>query len=169
MSPSTPPLDPNATLPSSVPWHPTLQGSGRGIMRILQFSGLLSSDTIQTQKLRLSYWESLIREYFTPQAIMRLKLRRNSLDHEIKAFEIGVPILPRFFLVTTQSGADSMSLTLDGARERLLHPGQTIVECGSTIWIFRYSNGHVVMLRGSMTARLIACSTPSQHGVRLPP
>lgn len=55
-----------------------------------------------------------------------------------------------------------MSLTLDGARERLLHPGQTIVECGSTIWIFRYSNGHVVMLRGSMTARHIACSTPSQ-------
>ncbi|KAJ7715568.1 LIM-domain binding protein-domain-containing protein [Mycena olivaceomarginata] len=106
MSLSTPPLDPNATLPSSVPWHPTLQGSGRGIMRILQFSGLLSSDTIQTQKLRLSYWESLIREYFTPQAIMRLKLRRNSLDHEIKAFEIGVPILPRFFLVTTQSGAE---------------------------------------------------------------
>jgi hypothetical protein len=47
MSLSTPPLDPNATLPSSVPWHPTLQGSGRGIMRILQFSGLLSSDTIQ--------------------------------------------------------------------------------------------------------------------------
>lgn len=30
--------------------------------------------------------------------------------------EITVPILPRFLLVTTQSGVKSMTLTLDGAR-----------------------------------------------------
>ncbi|KAJ7265934.1 LIM-domain binding protein [Mycena haematopus] len=137
-------------------------GFGQGLMRVMQFSGLLGSDTPTGQKLHLSYWENLIREYFTPKAIMKLTLWRDSLKNEAKPFEIGVPILPRFFLVTTQSGVKSMSLTLDGARERLFQPGHAIVECVSAIWTCRYSNGHIVTLRGPLTAHLIICATPPQ-------
>ncbi|KAJ6463224.1 LIM-domain binding protein [Mycena vitilis] len=137
-------------------------GYGQGLIRVMQFSGLLGSDAPHSQKLHLSYWDNLIREYFTPKAIMKLTLWRDSLKNEAKPFEIGVPILPRFFLVTTQSGVKSMSLTLDGARERLFAPGHAIVECVTAIWTCRYSNGHIVTLRGPLTAHLVICS-PAPH------
>ncbi|KAJ7283282.1 LIM-domain binding protein [Mycena rebaudengoi] len=137
-------------------------GYGQGLIRVMQFSGLLGSETATSQKLHLSYWDNLIREYFTPKAIMKLTLWRDSLKNEAKPFEIGVPILPRFFLVTTQSGVKSMSLTLDGARERLFAPGHAIVECVTAVWTYRYNNGHIVTLRGPLTAHLVICS-PSPH------
>ncbi|KAF8211661.1 LIM-domain binding protein [Mycena galopus ATCC 62051] len=157
-----------------VPRHPAASaqtysiGFGQGLIRVMQFSGLLGSDTPTGQKLHLSYWENLIQEYFTPKAIMKLTLWRDSLKNEAKPFEIGVPILPRFFLVTTQSGVKSMSLTLDGARERLFRPGHAIVECVSAVWTCRYSNGHIVTLRGPLTAHLVICATPPQSHSALP-
>lgn len=57
-----------------------------------------------------------------------------------------------------------MSLTLDGARERLFAPGHAIVECVTAIWTCRYSNGHIVTLRGPLTAHLVICSpAPLPH------
>jgi hypothetical protein len=55
-----------------------------------------------------------------------------------------------------------MSLTLDGARERVFAPGHAIVECVTAIWTCRYSNGHIVTLRGPLTAHLVICS-PAPH------
>jgi hypothetical protein len=69
--------------------------------------------------------------------------------------EIGVPILPRFFLVTTQSGVKSMTLSLDGARERLVSQQHAIVECVSAVWTYKYNNGYTVTLRGPMTVHVI--------------
>ncbi|KAJ6543928.1 LIM-domain binding protein-domain-containing protein [Mycena capillaripes] len=169
---SASPPDANAMLAGSIPRPPASSaqtysiGYGQGLIRVMQFSGLLGSDAphVQSQKLHLSYWDNLIREYFTPKAIMKLTLWRDSLKNEAKPFEIGVPILPRFFLVTTQSGVKSMSLTLDGARERLYAPGHAIVECVTAIWTCRYSNGHIVTLRGPLTAHLVICSpAPPPH------
>ncbi|KAF7313412.1 hypothetical protein HMN09_00497100 [Mycena chlorophos] len=135
-------------------------GHGQGLIRVLQFSGLLGSDTPQVlrQKLHLSFWDNLVREYFTPKAMMKLTLWRDSMKNEAKPFEIGVPILPRFFLVTTQSGVKSMSLTLDGARERLYGAGHAIIECVSAIWTCRYHSGHVVTLRGPLVIHLMLCT-----------
>ncbi|KAJ7499433.1 LIM-domain binding protein-domain-containing protein [Mycena latifolia] len=153
MSASASPPDANAML-TSIPRPPPTSaqtysiGYGQGLIRVMQFSGLLSSDTpqIQGQKLNLSYWDNLIREYFTPKAIMKLTLWRDSMKNEAKPFEIGVPILPRFFLVTTQSG-------------RVYAPGHAIVECVTAIWTYRYNNGHIVTLRGPLTAHLVICSS----------
>ncbi|KAJ4486583.1 LIM-domain binding protein-domain-containing protein, partial [Lentinula edodes] len=93
---------------------PTALGHGQGPS--LQFSGKLASET--KQKHQFMWWNELIKEYSTPKAIMRFTLWRYN-KNEAKPFEIGVPILPRLLLVTTQSGVKSMTLTLDGARERL--------------------------------------------------
>ncbi|KAJ6612158.1 LIM-domain binding protein-domain-containing protein [Mycena sp. CBHHK59/15] len=155
------------TIPRHLPQTTTTLaiGYGQGLIRVMQFSGLLGSETaaVQSQKLHLSYWDNLIREYFTPKAIMKLTLWRDSMKNEAKPFEIGVPILPRFFLVTTQSGVKSMSLTLDGARERLFAPGHAIVECVTAVWTYRYNNGHIVTLRGPLTAHLVICSPAPHH------
>ncbi|KAG9317073.1 LIM-domain binding protein-domain-containing protein [Chiua virens] len=107
--------------PSVVPRHPVMAppvGLGQGLIRLLQFSGILSNEN--PLKNQLSYWSSIVREYFTPKAIMKVTLWKDNQKNEAKPFEIGVPILPRFFLVTTQSGVKSMTLSLDGARERLV-------------------------------------------------
>lgn len=53
-------------------------------MRLLQFSGALSSES--PQKHHLSYWNELIREYFTPGAVMRLTLWKDNQHLEAKPF-----------------------------------------------------------------------------------
>lgn len=81
-----------------------------------------------------------------------------------------MPILPRFFLVTSQSGVKSMTLSLDGARERLMGQGHAIVECVHAVWTYKYHNGYTVTLRGPMTAHiLVSPNSPSAPGQAQPP
>lgn len=80
---------------------------------------------------------------------------------KICSAEIGVPILPRFFLVTTQSGVKSMTLSLDGARERLFATSHAIVECVNAVWTYKYNNGYTVTLRGPLTAHVVLYPGPT--------
>ncbi|KAK0490496.1 LIM-domain binding protein-domain-containing protein [Armillaria novae-zelandiae] len=134
----------------------TALGSGQGLTRLLQFSGNLSNES--KTKLQLSWWNDLIKEYFTPRAVMKITLWKDNQKTEAKPFEIGVPILPRFFLVTTQSGVKSMTLTLDGARERMYAQGHSVVECVTAVWTYKYNNGYTVTLRGPLTAHVVVAS-----------
>ncbi|KAF5390449.1 hypothetical protein D9757_005297 [Collybiopsis confluens] len=152
MPPIMRPPPPNANI------SPTALGHGQGLIRLLQFSGNLASES--KQKHQLSWWNELIREYFTPKAIMRFTLWRDNQRNEAKPFEIGVPILPRFLLVTTQSGVKSMTLTLDGARERLYAYGHAIVECVTAVWTYKYNNGYTVALRGPLTVHVVVTAGP---------
>jgi hypothetical protein len=119
-----------------------------------------------------------VKEYFTPKAVMKFTLWKDNQRNEAKPFgqsfnplnatqltnlflcvEIGVPILPRFFLVTTQSGVKSMTLSLDGARERMYAPGHAVVECVAAVWTYKYNNGYTVTLRGPLTAHVVMTSS----------
>lgn len=138
--------------------------------------------------MQLSYWDSLIKEYFTPKASLKFTLWKDNQRNEAKPFgqfipcvhssrilsvrcfsEIGVPILPRFFLVTSQSGVKSMNLSLDGARERIVSTGHAVVECIQATWTYKYTNGYTVTLRGPMTAHILVFpntptpQAPQQH------
>ncbi|KAL0949079.1 hypothetical protein HGRIS_009174 [Hohenbuehelia grisea] len=155
-------------------------GSGQGLMRLLQFSACLAVEN--KQKLSLSFWNDLIKDYFTPNAVMKFTLWKDNQRQEAKPFgaflvsrmrddnnvqkiEINVPILPRFFLVTAQSGVKSMSLALDGVRERMFSHGHAIVECLSAVWTYRYNNGYSVTLKGPLTAHVIIVSAkPPEAG-----
>jgi len=139
-------------------------GLNQGLLRLLQFSGILASET--GTKLQLAWWNDLIKEYFTPTAFMKLTLWKDNQRKEAKPFEIGVPILPRFFLVTTQSGVRSMSLALDGARERNIAPGHSIVECVSAVWTYRYASGYSVTLRGALSAHVLITATPASYSFK---
>lgn len=76
--------------------------------------------------------------------------------------EIGTPVLPRFFHVTTQAGVKAMHLTIDGARERITSQTRAVVECTHAIWTFHYTNGYTVLLRGPMTADIaVQPTTPT--------
>lgn len=76
-----------------------------------------------------------------------------------------MPILPRFFLVTSESGVSSMSISLENPVER---PGyytlplySIFLECANAAWTFRYTNGYIVTLRGPLTAHLVLY--PANH------
>ncbi|KAI6035644.1 LIM-domain binding protein-domain-containing protein [Pisolithus orientalis] len=135
-------------------------GFGQGCIRLLQFSGQLSSEGNEGQKLRLSFWNNLVQDYFTPKAVMKITLWKDNKKVEAKPLEIGYSILPRFFLVTTQSGVKSMSLSLDGARERLVTQTHGVVECVSAIWTYKYDNGYTVTLRGPLTVHILLLPVP---------
>ena len=78
--------------------------------------------------------------------------------------EVGTPVLPRFFLVTSQSGVKSMTLSLDGARERVVEPNKAIVQCVSAMWTYRYHNGYTVTLRGPFTAYVAVTANTTPNG-----
>ncbi|KAF7964420.1 hypothetical protein HWV62_8251, partial [Athelia sp. TMB] len=145
--------------PGSGPARPTNAantyplGLGQGLTRLLQFSGILAGEN--KQRLSLAYWDALVKEYFANNAVMKFTLWRDNQRNEAKPFDIGVPILPRFFLVTAQSGVKSMSLSLDGARERLISQNHAVVECVTAAWTYKYTNGYTVTLRGPLTAHII--------------
>ncbi|KAL6297975.1 LIM-domain binding protein-domain-containing protein [Sparassis latifolia] len=140
-------------------------GLGQGISRLLQLSGTLSADS--KDKLQLSHWEKLVKDYFTNKATLKFTLWKDNQRNEAKPFEIGVSVLPRFFLVTSQSGVKSMSFNLDGARERLM-PHQThghgIVECVTAQWTYKYTNGYTVTLRGPLTAHILVIPNAQGQG-----
>ncbi|KAI5122137.1 hypothetical protein M0805_000784 [Coniferiporia weirii] len=133
------------------------------------------SDTLSQPKSPLSkdYWEGVVQEFFSSKATVKFTLWKDSAQQEAKPFDISMPILPRFFLVTSQSGVRSMSISLENAKERNLQTGGSVyssyVECQNAAWTFRYSNGYIVTLRGMLTAHIIlhpnAASPPVQSGV----
>ncbi|KAL0581199.1 hypothetical protein V5O48_000787 [Marasmius crinis-equi] len=134
------PFNPNPSAGPSLP-HAHAVGHGQGLMRLLQFSGGLANES--KTKLQLSWWNDLVREYFTPKSIMKYTLWKDNQRTEAKVF------------VTTQSGVKSMTLTLDGARERLYDYGHAIVECVSAVWTYKYNNGYTVILKGPMTVHVV--------------
>ena len=68
-----------------------------------------------------------------------------------------MPILPRFFLVTSDSGVTSMSINIEGAKERTIHPSVPIgsnvcvLDCQNAVWTYNYKCGYIVTLRGPLS------------------
>ncbi|KAJ8514876.1 hypothetical protein ONZ45_g7622 [Pleurotus djamor] len=116
-------------------------GSGQGLVKLLQFSGVLAQLDNLDKKMRLDWWQDLIKEYFSPKAIMKFTLWKDSQRQEAKPF--------------AQSGVQSMTLSLDGARERLYSTGHSVVECVNSVWTYKYANGYTVTLRGPLTVHVV--------------
>jgi hypothetical protein len=57
-----------------------------------------------------------------------------------------------------------MTLSLDGARERVVGPNQAVVQCVSAMWTYRYRNGYTVTLRGPFTAHVVVTPNATQNG-----
>lgn len=57
-----------------------------------------------------------------------------------------------------------MTLSLDGAQERVVRPNQAAVRCVSAMWTYRYHNGYTVTLRGPFTAYVSVIPNATQNG-----
>jgi hypothetical protein len=162
---STIPVESNMRIPNRlVPVNPGSSapslGDGQGLMRLLNFSALLSDSA--PEKLQSSWWNDTIDRYFTQTSHMKLTLWKDNQQQEAKIFEINKYIIPQFFLATMQSGVRAMTLALDGARERLQTVGHAVVECPKAVWTCKYANGFIVTLSGPLTVRVVVC-TPAQN------
>lgn len=108
--------------------------------------------------MKFTLWKDNQRNEAKPFGTCRITLDRRSNSLSPCLFfsiaDIGVPILPRFFLVTSQSGVKSMTLSLDGAQERQYSQNHTLVECPNAIWTYKYINGYMVTLKGPLKAHL---------------
>ncbi|KAJ8502075.1 hypothetical protein ONZ51_g198 [Trametes cubensis] len=166
--PASAPATASAPAQPLAPPRPTLYpvGFGQAMCRILQLSGSLAVD--HKDRLKQSYWTNVVTTYFTEKATMKLTLWKDNQRSEAKPFEIGFPILSRFFLVTSQSGVKSMSISIDGARERVITPSHALVECATASWTFQYTNGYNITLRGPLTADVVV-QPHASSGQQLPP
>jgi hypothetical protein len=61
-----------------------------------------------------------------------------------------------------------MTLTLDGARERIYTQGHAVVECVSAVWTYKYNNGYTVTLRGPLTAHIMVTATQPPNAQQAP-
>ncbi|KIP05816.1 hypothetical protein PHLGIDRAFT_107766, partial [Phlebiopsis gigantea 11061_1 CR5-6] len=141
---------------------------GPGVLFLESFSGALEGK--EYEMLSLEYWENMVREFFMPDSVFRFTLWKDSMKQEAKPFEIGTSILPRFFLVTTQSGVVSMRLSLQGAYETKYDGYHDIlkIECHRASWTFQYSNGYIVNLRGAFTALIRIIPGMQEKSIWLP-
>lgn len=62
-----------------------------------------------------------------------------------------------------------MTLSLDGARERLIAQHHAVVECVSAVWTYKYNNGYTVTLRGPLTVHVIIVPLTSPAQPQQPP
>ncbi|KAG6918493.1 hypothetical protein DXG01_013853 [Tephrocybe rancida] len=155
-APSDTPPSAAAAIPRQAPAPPVQVGQGQGLIRLLQFSAVLAAEN-KAQKLQLSWWSDLIGEYFTQKAMMKFTLWKDNQRNEAKPF------------VTTQSGVKSMTLALDGARERIYGPGHSMVECINAIWTYKYNNGYTVTLRGPLTVHVVVTAIHPSGSLPSPP
>lgn len=78
-------------------------GNGQGLIRLLQFSAILASENKEVSlfshvyaspfltnhllhKLQLSFWNDLVKTYFTPKAVMKFTLWKDNQRLEAKPF-----------------------------------------------------------------------------------
>ena len=78
-------------------------------------------------------------EFFAPNGCMRQVLW-NANARESKQFEIGNPVLARYFWELIESGVSMVQFNLDGMRERELGNGGAVVECVRAGMVYWYKD-----------------------------
>ncbi|KZV68890.1 hypothetical protein PENSPDRAFT_581754, partial [Peniophora sp. CONT] len=135
-------------------------GHGAALARLVQFSGALARCTLR-------FWNDFMKEWFADGAVVRLQLWKDNQTAECKSFEITMPVIPRFFLATSQSGVRGMSLGLDDAIENPTTAHHAEIRTSAAQWVYRYVTGYTVILRGQIHARLSMAPPPPGASAQL--
>ena len=87
-----------------------------------------------------------------PQAFQNSHTTGSKIDN--KSIDVSMPVFARFFLLSIESGVTSMSLNVDGAKERPLPqaPHYVSIDCSNASWTFNYTTGYIVTLKGPLSA-----------------
>ncbi|CAO3611767.1 unnamed protein product [Mucor hiemalis] len=119
---------------------------GQAVLRLLQFRDQLSPGD---QAQEISFWNSFVEDFFTPNAIFKVTLWDN-LQGKHTEFDIIQSLIARFFFTHYECDLESIQLTTDQTMEYFLPTGM-MLECPRSSLIYRYKNGTLVILSGELS------------------
>ncbi|KAI9322914.1 LIM-domain binding protein-domain-containing protein [Dichotomocladium elegans] len=136
-----------APLPSAVSG---ISQNGIAVLKLMQFSDRLTPESEPTD---ISVWNNFVDDFFSPNGAFKFTLL-NAETQQKRQYTIGRPCIARIFQTQYLCGVTSMQLTLDQTNIFLM-PNTIMLECPRSSFIYRYSNGSLVVLSGTLTVDLI--------------
>lgn len=130
---------------------PAAQG-GMWILRLMSFGDHLSSYNAGNGR-DLSAWQTFVERHFASEGRIVHSVDNNPNGNgngSGKLFEVLRPTLPRYFWTYFDSGAHSLRLHTENAREVTQSNGMHLVTCQSAIFSVSYPNGARLEMSGSL-------------------
>ncbi|KAF8334955.1 LIM-domain binding protein, partial [Cantharellus anzutake] len=129
-------------------------GQGQGVIRIMEFGSAMSGG----YRRDLAYWQGIAKDFLLPDAkdVMSLTMWK---DTESTSFVVTESTFPRFFMSYFNSGLLRVALNLGGVRETSQSAYEGKVNSEETSWVFTFTTGYVVTLRGPLFVDLVARPT----------
>jgi hypothetical protein len=120
------------------------------ILKLMQFSDQLSS--IQTASGRnIEDWHKFVERHFAPEACLLHSFDSNeALSGKTKVFEVFRDSIARYFWTYFESGAQSLRLHTELARETTYNGGTHLVQCSNAVLSISYPNGVRLDMNGSL-------------------
>ncbi|CAO3633378.1 unnamed protein product [Cunninghamella echinulata] len=117
---------------------------GKAVLRLLELSDLLTPGELLAC-LR-TFWDGFVNDFFTKDSKFLFGVY-NSKTKEQNQFEICNSLVARFFHTQYECQVTSIQLTMDQTIEYIVPRGMCL-ECPISSFIYRYSNGTMVILSG---------------------
>jgi hypothetical protein len=120
------------------------------ILKLMQFCDQLSG--IQTAAGRnFEDWHKFVERHFAPEACLLHSFDSNeALPGKTKVFEVFRDSIARYFWTYFESGAQSLRLHTELARETTYNGGTHLVQCSNAILSVSYPNGVRLDMNGSL-------------------
>lgn len=128
---------------------------GHCLLKLLQFCEHLSGFQGGKDPTDLSYWNEFVHRFFSPRAVFRFVVHEYGDDGVAadKPYELGFPILARYFNSYFQGGATNIQLVLDkGTTDKPLTGDSHFIENTKASMHFWYPGNLMVMASGTLRA-----------------
>ncbi|KAJ8661665.1 hypothetical protein O0I10_002472 [Lichtheimia ornata] len=135
-----------APLPSSVGTNQ----AGHAVLKLMQFSDRLTPGSEATD---IGVWNNFVDDFFMPNSLFKFTLWHSETGKK-RQHTIGRPCIARIFQTQYQCGVTSIQLTLDQTNIFFMPKG-TMLECPRSSFIYRYDNGSLVVLAGTLIVELM--------------
>ncbi|KAF8460258.1 LIM-domain binding protein-domain-containing protein [Kalaharituber pfeilii] len=135
--------------------RPQQKPAFQGMLKIHHFNAQLRSYEKEKKPNDMAHWRKFVADHFSQTGSMRQVLF-NSNAKETKVFEIGNPILARYFWELIESGITSLQFTFSevmSEKPSPNFPGMVNVECGRASMVYWYKDT-VCYHNGSFKATL---------------
>lgn len=122
------------------------------------FSSSQAQGEVRSPQTDLAYWQGIAKDFLLPNApdVMSLTMWR---DTESKSFVVREQTFPRFFTSCFSSGLLRVALNLGSVRETSQNGNEGVVRSEETSWVFTFTTGYVITLRGPLDVVLVAYPT----------
>ncbi|KAM5382838.1 hypothetical protein ACJZ2D_002229 [Fusarium nematophilum] len=159
-----------AQTPSSTPAQPTQMPPGQSqqqrregmkgqcLLKLMQFSEHLSGFPGSKARDDLSYWNTFVMRFFSPNGVFRHSLHITDTEETTdKQYEIAYPAIARYFHTHFGSGVKNMQLIMDkGVIDRPLPGDCHCIENSKASLVYWFETGSHLVASGTLRAQFDA-------------